>query len=473
MEHFTYRSHLPAPADIVWDWHARPGALERLTPPWDRIRIVGRTGGLEDGARVTMSVPVGPLRVRWVSRHRDCVRGRGFVDEQIEGPFASWTHTHTMVDEPAAAGRGGSMLDDRIDYLPPYGAPGRWLAQRVMAGRLAALFRYRHETLRADLETHAAFAARPRLTVAMTGASGLVGSALAAFLTTGGHRVIRLVRRSASDPTSRDRQPIDPSAIDTAPWDPERGLVAPERLPRLDAVVHLAGESIAGGRWTEARKAAIRRSRLVGTAALAESLTRLPEPPASFLCASAIGFYGNRAEAVTEHDPPGKGFLADVCQAWEAAAAPAIAHGIRVVHLRLGLVLSPAGGLLGTLLPLFRVGLGGPVGSGRQAVSWIGIDDAVGAFHHALQHTGLQGPVNVTAPDAVTSRELARTLGRVLGRPALLAAPAFGVRLAMGREMADETALGGARVLPERLLASDYAFRFRQLEGALRHLLGR
>jgi uncharacterized protein len=466
MPQFTWRSSMPVSADAVWDWHARPGALERLTPPWDRTRIVDRSArGLEDGARITLSVPIGPLRVRWVSRQRDCVRGRGFVDEQIEGPFAHWVHTHAMLDETAAAGRAGSILEDRIEYDPPYGAAGRWLAGRALRGRLDTLFRYRHDTLRADLETHARFAARPRLTVAITGASGLLGSALATLLTTGGHRVIHLVRRRGTS--------TDTASDDRATWDPARGLMAPEQLPRLDAVVHLAGESIAGGRWTAARKDAIRESRIVGTRALAESLTRLSHPPASFLCASAIGFYGNRSEPVSEHDPPGEGFLAEVCQAWEAAAAPAIAHGIRVVHLRLGLVLSPAGGLLGTLLPLFRAGLGGPVGQGRQVVSWVAIDDAIGAFHHALQQASLQGPVNVTAPEAVTSRELAQALGRVLRRPALLPAPAFGVRLAMGREMADETALGGARVLPERLLASDYAFRFRQLEPALRHLLGR
>jgi uncharacterized protein len=460
MEHFVYRSHMPVSAEALWDWHARPGALERLTPPWDRIRVERRTGGLEDGARVTLSVPIGPVRRRWVSRHRDCVRGVGFVDEQIDGPFASWTHTHAMSDAPTAAAPG-SILEDRIAWEAPWGAPGRALARRLTAPRIAALLRYRHDTLRADLEAHARYAARPRLTVAITGASGLLGSALAWFLTTGGHRVIRLVRGTAA------------GRPDVATWDPERGLLDPERLPKLDAVVHLAGESIAGGRWTTRRKAEIRRSRVVGTSALAESLARMTDPPARLLCASAIGFYGSRAGDVTEQDGPGDGFLAGVCRDWEAAAGPAVARGIRVVHVRIGLVLSPAGGLLRVLRPLFNAGLGGPVGSGRQPVSWIALDDVVEAFHQALQDDGLWGPVNATAPQPVDNRELARTLGRVLRRPAVLPAPAFGVRLVMGREMAEETALGGARVLPERLLASGYPFRFRSLEPALRHLLGR
>jgi uncharacterized protein (TIGR01777 family) len=455
---------MPVSAAALWDWHARPGALERLTPPWDRVRVVERTGALEDGARVTLSVPIGPMRVRWVSRHRDCVRGRGFVDEQIAGPFASWTHTHAMSDDPAPNGAPRSTLEDRIDYTARGGVAGRALAQWLAPARLEAMFRYRHDTLRADLEAHARYAARPRLTIAVTGASGLLGSALSSFLTTGGHRVIRLVRRG--------RASAHP-ASDTAPWDPERGLVAPEQLPKLDAVVHLAGESIAGGRWTEARKAEIRRSRVAGTGALAESLARLPEPPACLICASAIGFYGRRPGDVTEQDPAGEGFLAEVCAAWEAAAAPAVTRGIRVVHLRIGLVLSPAGGLLQVLLPLFKAGVGGPVGSGRQPASWVALDDVVGACHHAMQDDALWGPVNVTAPQPVTNGELSRTLGRVVHRPALLPAPAFAVRAVMGREMAEETALGGARVLPERLIASGYQFRHPTLEPALRHVLGR
>jgi uncharacterized protein (TIGR01777 family) len=460
MEPFIYRSRMPASAEAVWDWHARPGALERLTPPWDRVRVVGRTGGLDDGTRVILSVPIGPVRVRWVSRHRDCVRGRGFVDEQIEGPFARWTHTHAMTDEPGSNGTASSMLDDRIDYKP-YGAPGLGLLTGwMLGGRLERMFRYRHDTLRADLVDHARYAARSRLTIAITGSSGLLGSALSWFLSTGGHRVIRLVRR-----------PID--APDTARWDPMRGLLDPEAIPPLDAVVHLAGEGVASGRWTEARKTEIRRSRAVGTATLAESLARLRTPPTRLLVASGINYYGHGEGDLTEQDGPGTGFLAEVCQEWEAAAAPAASRGIRVVNLRTGLVLSPAGGLLRALLPLFLAGLGGPVGSGTQLMSWVSLDDVVGAYHHALQTDTLWGPVNVTAPEPLSIRAFARTLGRVLHRPALLPAPAFAVRLAMGREMADETALYSARVLPERLLASGYAFRHRTLEEALRHVVGR
>jgi uncharacterized protein (TIGR01777 family) len=455
VDHFVYRSAMPVSAEALWDWHARPGALERLTPPWDDVRVVARTGGLEDGSRVTLSVPVGPLRIRWVSRHRDCVRGRHFVDEQISGPFARWVHTHATIADGAT-----SLLEDRIEYAAPAGPPGRMLAGWLVPDRLSAMFRYRHDTLRADLLDHLRHQKEPRRTIAITGATGLLGSALSHFLTTGGHRVVRLSRRPARDP-------------DTFVWDPERGLLDPGALPALDAVVHLAGESIAGGRWTDARKAAIHRSRVVGTRTLAESLAALPSPPRTLLCASAVGYYGTGGDPVTEESGPGRGFLAETCQAWEAAAEPAAAAGLRVVHLRIGLVLTPAGGLLRLLLPLFRAGLGGRVGPGTQGMSWVGIDDVVGAFHHALHLERLRGPVNVTAPHPVSNADFSRTLAEVLARPALVPAPSFGVRLVMGREMADETALGGPRVLPARLISSGYRFRHESLEDAMRHLLGR
>jgi uncharacterized protein (TIGR01777 family) len=445
---------MPASADAVWAWHARPGALERLTPPWDDVRVVARSGGLEDGARVTLSVPVGPLRFNWISRHRDCVAGRHFVDEQIQGPFARWIHTHSTIPD----GPRSSWLEDRIEYAAPGGPVGALLGRWLTQHRLAAMFRYRHDLLRGDLGEHGRHEDRPRLTVAITGATGLIGRALTAFLSTGGHRVIRLVRRPSQEP-------------DTLHWDPNRGLL--DRPPPLDAVVHLAAANIAGRRWNETHKQAIRDSRVNGTRALAESLARLPTRPAAFLAASAIGFYGHESGPFTEESGPGTGFLAEVCQAWEAAAGPAADAGMRVAHLRSGLVLSPAGGMLRLLLPLFLAGLGGQVGSGTQVMSWVGLDDVVGAFHHVLMDRQTSGPVNVTAPNAVTNAEFARTLGRVLRRPAFLPAPAFGVRVAMGKEMAEETALGGPHALPARLSRAGFTFRAPRLEDALRHCLGR
>lgn len=295
--------------------------------------------------------------------------------------------------------------------------------------------------------------------IGVTGATGLVGSALLPVLAEAGHEAVGLRRGSAD-------------AAGPPSWDPATGRVATGDGP-LDAVVHLAGENIAGGRWTSARKARIRDSRVVGTGALCRGLAALEPRPATLVCASAVGFYGDRGdERLDESSPAGRGFLADVCREWEAAAAPARDAGIGVVHLRIGIVLTPAGGALGQMLLPFRLGLGGVIGSGRQFMSWIALDDLTAAVLHAVGANGLDGPVNAVSPHPVTNAEFTKTLGRVLRRPALLPMPAFGARLAFG-EMADHLLLGGARVEPSRLLKTGFEFGHPELEGALRHLLGR
>jgi len=295
--------------------------------------------------------------------------------------------------------------------------------------------------------------------IAVTGASGLVGSALVPFLTTGGHRVTRLVRRS-------------PGKQEIA-WDLAEGIRELSWLEGVDAVVHLAGENIAAGRWTEARKAEIRRSRVQGTRRLCESLARLGRPPKALVTASAVGFYGDRGdETLTEDSAPGGDFLARLCQEWEAATESASRAGIRVVHLRFGMILSPAGGALKKMLLPFKLGVGGRIGSGAQYMSWITIDDAIGVIQHAIAAEPLRGPVNAAAPAPVTNAEFTRVLARVVARPALAPLPAFAARLAFG-ELADALLLSSQRVMPTRLQASGYRFRLPDLEASLRHLLSR
>jgi uncharacterized protein (TIGR01777 family) len=296
--------------------------------------------------------------------------------------------------------------------------------------------------------------------ILVTGASGLIGSALVSALTSAGSEVTRLVRRQ---PQSGEK---------AARWDPLGGSLDASAFGGVDAVVHLAGENIAE-RWTTAKKVNIRDSRIKGTQILCEALTRLASPPKVLVSASAIGYYGDRAEEIlSEESAPGRGFLAEVCRAWEAATEPARQTGLRVVQLRFGVVLSPVGGALAKILPPFRLGLGGMLGSGRQYMSWIALDDAVGVIQHAIVTDSLQGPTNAVAPHAVTNREFTKTLGNVLGRPTVIPLPAFAARLMFG-EMADELLLASARVQPAKLLASGYRFRFPELEGALRHLLAR
>ena len=300
------------------------------------------------------------------------------------------------------------------------------------------------------------------MTTALTGATGLIGSTLRLLLERGGHRVVALRRAAAGGDAGGDPH-----------WDPATGALSPGALDGVDAVVHLAGENVAGGRWTAARKARIRGSRVDGTRLLAETIARLERRPATLVAASAIGYYGDRGdERVDESSAPGEGFLPDVCRAWEEAAAPARAAGVRVVHLRIGIVLTTAGGALRQMLPPFRFGLGGPIGSGRQYMSWVTLDDVLGGVLHVLRTADLDGPVNMVAPEPATNAEFTRTLGRVLRRPAFLPVPAFGARLAFG-EMADALLLASARVEPARLRENGFAFGYPALEGALRHVLDR
>ena len=296
--------------------------------------------------------------------------------------------------------------------------------------------------------------------VLVSGASGPIGKALLPSLRTNGAHITRLVRDNAP-PAYSDEQ--------TIPWHPEQPLSA-DALSGFDAVIHLAGETIVG-RWTESKKNKIRDSRVIGTRNLAQSLAQAKHRPQIFLCSSAIGYYGNRGdEALTEESAPGTGFLAEVCQEWEAATHPAAEAGIRTVAIRTGVVLSREGGALAKMLPPFKMGVGGKIGDGRQWMSWIDVQDLVGAIHHILKSDLLYGPVNMVAPRPVTNAEFTQTLASVLSRPAVFAVPAFAVKLLFG-EMGETVLLGSQRVEPTQLVSSGYPFRFRDLRASLQNTI--
>lgn len=297
--------------------------------------------------------------------------------------------------------------------------------------------------------------------IIISGASGLIGGALGPWLETQGYDVVRLVRR----PVRSEREIF---------WDPVAGLLDPQALTGVTAVIHLAGENVAAGRWTPARKAAILGSRVAGTRLLMEAMRRAEPRPQVLISASATGFYGNVSddEVVGECWPQGGGFLAEVCGAWESEARAAETLGLRVAILRLGIVLTPAGGMLGRVLPVFRLGLGGRLGSGQQGMSWIALEDALRAVRHVLITRHASGVFNVTAPKPVTNAEFTQTLGRVLRRPAFLPVPGAALRLIFG-DMADEALLGGVQAVPERLREVGFLFRQPVLEPALRQLLGK
>ena len=456
MPRLVHERELPFPVDRVWDWHMRAGALERLMPPWEDARVVGREGDICDGGTVHVRVRRGPLKVDFKVRHTDFEPGRLFTDEQISGPFGSWVHRHEF--EPRGA--GACLIRDRIAYDPPLAAATAALAAPTLEAETKRLFRFRNQRLTQDLARHAAYAGPP-LRVAVTGASGFVGAALRHFLTTGGHEVLPIVRRRP------DRD------LGEVYWDPMERKIEGRRLEGVDAVIHLAGESLSRGRWTPAKKKAIWESRVVGTRVLADTFDRLRNPPRVFVAASAVGYYGSRgSERLVERSRPGSGFLADLCREWESEALKAGRPGVRVVNLRTGLVLSPAGGALGTMLLPFKLGIGGRLGSGRQYVSWIDHDDLVALVFHTLITPSLRGPVNASAPHPVTNATLTTKLGHVLGRPTLLPVPSLAVRGMFG-EMGKALLLDGARVLPEAATRSGFRFDFEGIGESLAFQLGR
>jgi uncharacterized protein len=402
----TLRSDLPVSAGEAARWHARPGADLRLSPPWG---------------------------------------GAGF-------PPASMHTVHEPVFEDGGGGR--SILLDRVDYVLPLGRLGELAGGPFTRRRLQRLLRHRAAVTAGDLARHAPFLGRDPLRIAITGASGLVGRQLAAFLTAGGHEVLRFARGR----TAREGE---------LAWSPASGRIDHEALEGLDAVIHLAGENLAGGRWTEQRKAEILASRVAGTRLLAEAFSVLRNPPGVFLSASAVGYYGDRGdERMDEAASPGAGFLAEVARAWEGAAEPAESSGVRTVRMRFGVILTARGGALAKMLLPFELGLGGPIGSGRQGFSWIALDDAIYAIDHLIRHEEIRGPVNVVAPDPVPQREFAAAFGRVLRRPAVVPLPASVVRRVFG-QMGEEALLHGQFVDPKVLKRSGFTWSAARLEDAL------
>lgn len=448
MKTFERRTTMPVSAEELCAWHARPGAFERLNPPFAPVTVEERTGGLEVGAR-TVITGIGPLGSRWVAQHTAYEPGRMFRDEQVSGPFKKWVHTHRF--EPK--GETSSELVDQIDYELPLGGLGSFFGGAFANSTLERMFAFRHALTRNDLSRHGAYAQKARLTVAVTGASGLVGSALIPFLTTGGHTV-RPVKRKGTE--------FDAKALEGA-----------------DVVVNLAGAGVADERWSDDRKRLLIDSRIEYTRKLQAALKQSGSRPRVWLQSSAIGIYGDRAdEELTETSrlgtpsDRGAGFLAKLCQDWEAAGEEATALGARVVSLRIGIVQSASGGALSKFLPAFKAGVGGPLAGGRGWQSWVSLEDLLGIILFAANEDSLSGAINCTAPHPVTNAEYAKVLGRVLSRPSFAPVPAFALRAMFG-ELADGALLTSQRVVPKRITEAGFRFLHPMLEDALRFTLGR
>lgn len=459
MMRFHWESEVPAPRERVWAWHERcPAAFRRLLVPWRDVAVLDVPDRLREGAPVELKLRLGPLSRRWAGRIVEVEAPQRFVDVADTSPFASWRHEHSFL--PGAV-EGTCRMRDTVTCALPGGPLGR-LGEPLLRSDLERLFRYRHRVVAQDFERYGDQLGRGeprRERVLISGASGLVGTALKPLLELLGYEVWVLTR--------------SPKGARELGWNLYRGEVD-TRVAQLGfaGVIHLAGANIAGGRWSPERKRAILESREQGTRLLAKTLAAAPEPPRVCVCASGTNAYKADGQPHDEGGAWGEGFLAEVCRRWEDAAEPLERAGVRTVFVRTGVVLTPSGGALQKLLPPFRAGLGGRIGSGRQHMGWIGLDDLADVYVRALQDQGLSGPVNAVAPERVTNAAFAQTLGRVLRRPAVLPLPAAVVRTAFG-QMGEETLLADVQPVPGVLERAAFPFRTPTLEGALRHALGR
>lgn len=449
---FKYQSDVPLDAEVLFAWHLHPAALRRLSPPWQPVHILHQEP-LKEGAKLVLKTPIPntPFWTKWTARHLEVHPPDGFTDIQEAGPFKIWQHEHRFI-----AHEQGTRMEDSLRYQMPFPSLLHPIFGRKLHRQFEQSFAYRHAVLARDVALFQLYEATPKR-VLISGGSGLVGSALIPFLETMGFEVWKLVRRN---PHEKEIQ-----------WDPYKQIINPRALEDFDAVIHLSGENV-GKRWTKRTKRKIWYSRTISTTFLAQTLAKLKRPPEVFISASGAGFYGETALPATEEHGLGHGFLADVCEAWEQSTLPAKSAGIRVINARFGLILSPAGGALQKMLPVFLNNVGGKIGTGEQMMSWISIDDVLGIFYHLLHHNLITGAINVVSPNAVSNLEFSQTLAHVLARPCFMSVPRPIVGVLFG-QMGKETLLQSQNVYPERLLAQSYPFMHPQLEDALRHVLGR
>ena len=445
---FHFESTLPFPSDDVFSWHLREGALERLVPPWINARVVKHGSPKQVGSKTILRFGFGPFHTDWVAEHTHFVPGKEFADKERKGPFRFWHHIHKVEDLPS-----GSLLEDDIEYALPF-----FLSNAQIKQQLHRQFAWRHKRVLYDLTTFSLYEKTTKK-ILVSGSRGLVGSSLCAFLTAAGHEVWHLQR----DPSNASAKIIG--------WDPQQDGKNGKEFEGFDAVVHLAGENIGNKRWSPKHKEKIFRSRCRDTWLLSHILSRLKNPPKVFLSASAIGIYGDRgSEVLTEESSYGSDFLADVCIHWEKASEILNEVGIRRCLLRFGYVLSPKGGMLRPMIPLFRLGLGGKLGSGKQIMPWIALDDVIYAIYHCIMKEEIQGPVNVVAPSPVKQVEFARTLAKALRSTAFARVPTWFLKMVLG-EKADALIFRSANAEPTKLLKSGFTFCYRELKSYLKESL--
>ena len=465
MHLFERSTTLECDRQDLFQYHSNPGALNRLIPPWEKITIEHRSDSLKVGSEVFIRNSLFGLPIRWHAQHTELREPESFQDIQLYGPFKTWIHDHVFESN----GAGKSILHDRVQYETKFRMIGK-LGLPIVRSKLSAMFAFRHLTTQADLlfqnflRQHIGDRI---LRVGVTGSTGMIGRRLVDLLSVLGHQAIRILR-----PASKDRIQDFPLSSGAVSWRPGNGFSDNAAMQNLDAVIHLAGKGIASTRWTDSAKQSIRESRVEGTQWLVRDLCKLDSPPKAFVCASGVGIYGDRSsESLDETAETGDDFLANLARDWESAAMEFEKSGNRVAIGRLGIALHPRHGALAKLLIPFRLGIGGPVGSGRQFWSWIHVDDAAAVFLFLAANPKCTGSYNLVAPEQTDNRTFSRTLAKVLNRPSLLRVPAFALRLMLG-EMADAMLLASTRANCRRLIDEGFPFRATRLEDCLRHILG-
>lgn len=464
---FKKSTDLPFDQKTVFDYHARRGAIDRLIPPWERVKILKRNDSLVVGSEVLLQQSLGPLKMEWLAKHTAFEPPKRFQDIQVRGPFRSWIHDHLIESTSDRTSR----LTDSAQYRLPYGLLGRVGSHWIQA-KVASMFDYRHHTTLEDLQFSAHInsfvPAGKTIRIGVSGSSGMIGRRICALASVSGIQVVRIVRSGT---------PIADASIpaDSVTAFANGTFSNPNLVEQLDAVIHLGGHGIADDRWTESTKHKILTSRVDSTKALVKGLKELNAPPTKFVCASGVGAYGDQGDLVCSDDTSnnqtreGSSFLEQVSYKWEAAARE-YSDCRNVCIGRLAMAIHPLEGALSKIIPLFRLGFGGKLGSGKQYWSWIHVDDAAGAFLHLALNPKSSGLYNLSSPAPVTNSEFTDILCSKLKRWAILPAPKFGLRLMLG-QMADELLLASIRATPSRLVDESYPFRARTLDQAFNQLL--
>ncbi|MBF0241532.1 MAG: TIGR01777 family protein [Desulfamplus sp.] len=488
-QYFIKQVDVDEPVETIFGWHENLGAFERLTPPWMRLKNIDKSGdGIKVGAKVSMDICFGGVPFPIRAEHIGYEKNIFFKDRLYGGIFSKWEHTHKFFNlslDISNKSNKLSMLEDRIDYNLYFHVPNK--LHNLIKSEIYRLFNYRHTVMVNDLKRHKDFShilnSNPNLprnlTFLISGASGPVGNSLIPFLTTGGHRVIKLVRRKSQNSDEIEWNPYKGELdlldfIDCKSSDRSK-CKSKYNNNKIDVVINLNGYNIGSGRWTEKAKEMIVKSRNLSTKLLADKISTLPKElrPAAFISASATGFYGDCGDScVDENSCSGDLFISEVCKDWESCAKKAQDCGIRTVFARMGVVLTPAGGALERLLPAFMVGLGAQIGSGNQYMSWISMDDLIYALYHIVQQQEIDGAINLISPNPVTNKEFTATLADVLSRPAPFKIPEKLIHILWGK-MGEEILLASTRVVPEKLVGSGFRFSYPKLEEALRHLIGK